>query len=447
LHLAAGAVLLASPRPEDYPPIKGREEGVERMVHSSLVTGVDLEDIGISGDGTIDGQGDPWWKLHDTIWKMRVEAKLPREAENPPGAPLKWPRPRTVNLIRCRDVVLDGVRLEDGPSYDVHLVYCEGARIERLTIRRKAGGMEMTGMGTGIAIDSSKRVRVLGCEIVHLSNAIGLKAGYNEDGRRVGISCDDVLIANCHMTGCMDGVAIGSETAGSIRNVLVTGCIIDKGRNGVHLRSPRGRGGVVENIRVCDVLFDELDGVAVNLSQFFDSVRMGYMKGGSARHDLEIARSRKAPVDASTPTVRNLVYSGLTMGKVAQVAVFEGLPERFARRLVLENVTAAEVEAGVCCSLAAELKIDNVSLGTVETAVVDAREVEQLEVHRVSSSRPRDGAPVVWLENVTGALIDGCRVNDAPTGYEWLRQEQCHAITVAANQLPVAPPLPPTAKR
>jgi polygalacturonase len=436
LHLAAGAVLLASQRPEDFPPIKGRDEGIERTIHSSLLTGIDLVDVGITGEGKIDGQGESWWKLHDVIWKMRLDAKLPREADNPAGAPLKWPRPRTVNLIRCRDVVLDGVSFRDGPFYDVQIVYCEDVRIERLTLRRVTGtGTGMTGTGTGIAIDSSKRVHIHGCEIAQLGNGIGIKSGYNEDGRRVGISCEDVLVAGCHLTGCGDGVALGSETAGNIRNVLVTGCIIDNGKNGVSVRGPRGRGGIVENFRACDLVFDDISGIAVYVSQFFDSVRMGFVKGGSARNDLEIARSRKVPVDAGTPTLRNLVFSGLTMGKVGQVALFEGLPERYARGLVLENVVAAEAAAGVCCTLAAEVKIDNLSVGALDTALVDVREVERLEIHRVSSSRPRDGAPVVWLDGVAGALVHGCNLSGAPAGYEWLRQEQCHDVTLTANHV------------
>jgi polygalacturonase len=46
--------------------------------------------------------------------KLRVDAKLPREAEHPPGAPLRWPRPRVINFMRCRDVLIDGITIRDG---------------------------------------------------------------------------------------------------------------------------------------------------------------------------------------------------------------------------------------------------------------------------------------------------------------------------------------------
>ena len=49
-----------------------------------------------------------------------------REAENPPGAPLRWPRPRVVNLTRCQGAVVSGVTIENSPSWSLHLVYCDG---------------------------------------------------------------------------------------------------------------------------------------------------------------------------------------------------------------------------------------------------------------------------------------------------------------------------------
>jgi hypothetical protein len=449
LHLAAGATLLASKRPEDFPPIKGRDEGIERTVYASLITAIDGEGVGVSGQGSVDGQGESWWKKHDEIWKMRVDAKLPREAENPPGAPLKWPRPRSLNFIRCRDVVVEGITFRDGPFYDLHLVYCQDVVLEHLTIRRLTGtGTGTTGTGTAIAVDSSKRVRIGGCEIAMVGNGIGIKSGYNEDGRRVNLPSEDILITGCHLSGCGDAVAVGSETAGSIRNVLVTECIIDKGRGGVTIRSPRGRGGTVEHIRVCNVLFDDLTDVAVKVTHFFDSVRMGFFKGGSSRNDLEISRSRKAPIDEGTPTVRRLVFSGLTMGRVGQVALFEGLPERYLRGVVLEHVSASEATAGITCTLAAEVRVNNVDIGKLESAAVDAREVERLEIHRLSAARPRDPAiPVVWLENVNGAFVHGCGMGEGAPGYQWLRQEDCRRVTLAANDAPAAPAVAVTPPR
>jgi len=435
LHLAPGAALVASQRPDDFPTIKGREEGIERTVHASLLTGVDLEGVTITGPGTLDGRGETWWEAFDATWKMRLAAKLPREAENPAGAPLQWPRPRVINLIRCRDVLVEGLVIKDSPFYDLHFVYCQDVVVHAVSTRRR-----LPLHNTAMIVDSTKRVRISDCTLSTGGDGIGIKSGYNEDGRRVGLPSEDILITNCHFMNYGDsGIAIGSETAGGIRNVAIDNCTITDSLNGVFIRSPRGRGGTVEQIRVTNLVMDRITEAAIKVTHFFDSVRMGIIKGGSARRDPEIARSRKVSVNEGTPTFRNFSFSGLTLGKVRDLAVIEGLPERFIRGIVLEDIAAAQASAGISCSLAAEVRIGNVALNVVESAAIDAREVERLEVHRLSCPRPRPETPVVWLENVAGAFVHGCSVGHVGASYEWLHQDQCRSVTLAGNDVPPSP--------
>src|SRR4029434_1980373 len=83
LHLMECATLLGSTRCEDYPPVKGRDEGIERTVHAALLMGTDLVDVAITGKGAIDHRGEGWWKADQATRKMRVDANMPREAEHP----------------------------------------------------------------------------------------------------------------------------------------------------------------------------------------------------------------------------------------------------------------------------------------------------------------------------------------------------------------------------
>jgi hypothetical protein len=436
LHLEAGAVLLASPRPADYGSVRGRDEGVERDVYASIVTGVDLVNISITGDGLIDGQGEAWWRADDVVRKARLDAKLAREAENPAGLSLRWPRPRAINLIRCKDVIIEGVTIKDSPSINVHLVYCEDVVIDHLCTyqQRIARGTD------GVQIDSSKRVRVIDSSISAGADCIAIKSGYNQDGRRVNKPTEDVLIAGCHLFHSMgSGVALGSETAGSIRNVLVSNCVIDDCLSGMHIRSPRGRGGVVERLRVSNVVMDGIREMALKISQFYDTINMeGYFatRAGPGRSNLEIARSRKAPVDEGTPTLRDLAFVGLTIGQAREVALIEGLPERFIRGLVLQDIAAPRVAGGIACALAAEVCISNVTLGGLEGPAVDAREVERLELYRLRCPQPHPGVPAVWLENVAGAFVHGCDVGDPGGGAPWLRDQQTQGLVLAGNRAP-----------
>jgi hypothetical protein len=441
LHLMAGATLLGSTRFDDYPPTMGRDEGIERTIHAALLMGRDLTDLAITGQGTIDHQGDGWWKADQATRQLRVDAKLPREAEHPPGAPLKWPRPRVINLVRCKQVDIEGLTLIDGACWNVHLVYCEDVNVQGLTIfqRREARGTD------GVVVDSSKHVRISNCSISSGSDCIALKSGYNEDGRRVGLSCEDVVISNCHMPhSSASGVAIGSETTGSIRDVVVNNCVMNDCLSGMHVRSPRGRGGVVERIRVSNLVIDNVTEMAIKLSHFFDSIRMegryGLYPTAGRRNNPETARSRRVAVDQGTPCFQDFEFSGLMLGRMRDVALLEGLPERFIRGISFQDIVARQAKAGIYCSMVAEISISNLTVGSMETPAVDARDVERLEVHRLRCPTPSPAAPAVWLENVADAFVHGCYVGSGAPGYEWLRQQQSHTVTLADNSAPVKTP-------
>ena len=150
-------------------------------------------------------------------------------------------------------------------------MYCQDATID---------GLNMAGLQAqdccGIIIDSCKQVRIANCSLASGADCIGIKSGYNEDGRRVGLPSEDIVVTNCNLThSYAAGIAIGSETAGGIKNVAISNCVITNCKNGVHIRSTRGRGGVVERVRVSNVVMDRLDGSAIVMVQFFDSIFQG----------------------------------------------------------------------------------------------------------------------------------------------------------------------------
>jgi hypothetical protein len=441
LQILSGATLVASQRFDDFPAMPGRHEGIERTVHGALLVGVDLVDVTIGGTGTLDGQGQPWWLAADITMKMRADLKLPREAESPPGAPLKWPRPRMVNFIRCRGVVVEGLTVKDSPSWNLHFVYCEDVAVTRVTLLGKdARGTD------GVVVDSSKRVRISSCVLGSGADCVSIKSGYNEEGRRIGLPSEDIVVTACNMFySYSSGVAIGSETSGGIHDVLVSDCVMRNCRTGVSVRSPRGRGGVVERIRVTGVTMDQISEMAIKVSNYYDSVRMEGRLGWRiqlGRRNLEIARSRTAAVDATTPLFRDFSFSGLSLGQVPAVALIEGLPERFIRGVRIEDVSALGCSSGVACTMASEVSIGNLTVGTLEGPALDARSVLALEAFRIRCAHPNRQQPVLWLENVAGAFIHGCDMGDAADGFEWMHQEASRSVTLADNRVP-APPRPP----
>jgi polygalacturonase len=419
LHIEAGATLLASQRFQDFPPIDSRSEGIERKCYASLLTGLDLENVTITGRGVLDGQGPPWWAAHETTRNMRLARRLPREAENPAGAPLKWPRPRVINLVKCERVLVSGLTVTNGPCWNFHFVYCQDLVVD---------GVSMTGLQAehidGIIVDSCKNVRISNCCLGSGSECIGLKSGYNEDGRRVGIPCEDVVITNCHLFFSFGAaIAIGSETAAGIRNVSISNSTITSCRNAIHVRAPRGRGGVVERIRASNLVIGKVDEAALLVSHFYDSVRMGsfFGEGPSPKGNPETDRELKLPAGEGTPTFRDLVFSGISLGECADVAVVEGLPERFIESVTFDHVEAKQAGGGISFRRARDVTIEAFTVDPREGAAVAARDVEGLEVYRLKSRRPATRTPLVQLDAVAGALVHGCQV--PRTGGAFVQQQ------------------------
>jgi hypothetical protein len=433
LHVAAGATLLASQRFEDFPPIQGRWEGIERTTYSSLLTGEDLEDVVLSGAGLLDGQGPPWWEAFGTTRKLRLDRGLPREAPDPPEAPLKWPCPRIVNLIRCQRVAIRGLRFENAPSWSLHLLYCQDVVVEDLNMI----GLHAQ-LASGLVVDSCKRIRISNCAIGSGADCIGLKAGYNEDGRRVGLPCEDIIISGCQFFDSNSaGVAIGSETAAWIRNVTISNCTMTNTRTMFHFRSTRGRGGGIERVRVVGCVGDRLAQAAIVLLPFFDSVRWEtYMTGlPMLKSNPETNRQAAVPASEGTPTFRDISFSGLTVGAAPDLATIEGLPERFIHKISLTDITAGSMVGGVSCVNAQDVFIGGLSLQIRARPAVAAAHVQHLEVAglRAEQAQAATPPPVVYLDNVSDAFIHGCNV---PAGAELVHAagQSNRDVTVTGNK-------------
>jgi polygalacturonase len=442
LHLCAGAILLASERFDDFPAIDGRFEGIERKIHAALLTGERLENVSITGGGLIDGQGASWWEAFDVTQKMRIARGLTREAPNPPEAPLRYACPSLITLIRCQRVRIAGIAFENSPLWNVNLAYCQDAVVD---------GVSMVGlhsqMSCGVYIDSCKRVQVTGSAIASGSDCIGLKAGYNEDGRRVGIPCEDIIISNCHLYDSFaSGVAIGSETAAGIKNVTISNCVIENCRAAFYLRSTRGRGGGIERVRVSGCIAEGVRDSVIIVRPFWDSVRsLGYTAAPGPRNTVETDRETSFPVNDGTPTFRDLDFSGISVGTTNSLAVIEGLPERFIQNVSIDQVSVTHTRLGVSCRNVAGLHLGRLRLDPHEGPLVSAHNIEHLAVGALFRGASRSVEPMVELENVAAATIDGCPGADPVR----LRGSANRDVVIAGARpaLAEASPPPPASRR
>lgn len=308
LNLDAGAVILFSNDPKDYTVVFSRWEGVERDVYSSCIYGDGLENIAITGRGILDGQGAYWWKV------FRDKTVL-------------YPRPKLISFQNSNNVLIEGVKLIDSPSWTINPIRCENVTIDKVSILNPADSPNTD----GIDPDSCKNVHISNCHIDVGDDCIVIKSGTEDTPERV--PCENVTITNCTMVHGHGGVVLGSEMSGDIRNVTISNCVFEGTDRGIRFKSRRGRGGVVEDIRVNNIVMkDVLCPFILNLYYFC----------GPRGMDKYVWDKNPYPVTEETPAFRRIHFSNITARDIRSAAGFlYGLAEMYVEDITFENIDIA----------------------------------------------------------------------------------------------------------
>lgn len=418
-EVLSGATLLGSTNFADYPIIPGWWEGLERTIYASMITGVDLENVAITGHGTLDGQGavwlDAWRKTQDLREKLGLKG---REPENPAGSPLPWPRPRMINLYRCRRVLIRGLSIHDSPSWTVHPVLCEDVYIEGLTIFNPPHSWNTD----GIDPESCRNVRISNCYISTGDDCIMLKSGYKQIPGKPFLPTENVAVTNCTFNAGGCGVGIGSETAGGVRNIAISNCVCDGTTCGLYFRTARGRGNVVENVSAVNVVMRNLEDTGIVFSMFYE----------------DEDRNTAHPVDVRTPVFRNFHCSDILLDGAKVAVVAEGLPESPIQGLSLENVFVNAAEDGISCYQVHGFSLSNAVLNTDRGPSVGCKNVTDLELVRVRSPKSEPKVPAIVMEGVHGAVVQSCSASKSSPALVQLKGEGNRDVTLALNR--VSPP-------
>lgn len=414
-HLSPGTVLAGTEDFSAYPIIRGRWEGIERDIHASLITALDAKNVSVTGSGTIDGRGAPWWVAARATRQMRRDRGIEgREPPNPPDAPLAYPRPRVVYLQNCRNVRLSGFTAINSPSWTIHPVYCDDVVIDGLTLLAPDDSPNTD----GIDPDSCRNVRISNCRISCGDDAIIMKSGYNEDGRRVGRICENIVISNCVIGSGVAAIGIGSETSGGVRNVTVSNCVFENTEYGLRVKSARGRGAVVENFRASNIVMRNITEIALSITTYYD----------------DRARTPK-PADETTPTFRNIEWSNLIIEGTEQVAMIDGLPEQLLEGVNLDRVTVRDAARGISATLVDGLTLSNWNLEVARGPTVDIAQTRELDLTSIKVRRPAPASPVISLTDIAGAHIRGCTATADTAAFLQLSGPDNRDIVLQSNHL------------
>lgn len=370
LHLSAGATIVFVPDPAAYlPPVLVRWGGMECLNYSPLIYARDCDSIGVTGTGTLRGQGAGWWSWEaeeraalSALYQMVLDGRPPEQRQL-----LESPhrlRPQFIAPVNCTNVLLEDFSIaEGGPGRTIHLTYCRSVIVRRLSIEVPDGPGN-----DGIKIDSSSDVLVEDCTLRTHGNCISLKSGLNEDGWRVARPSERVVVRRIRAKGGDAGLMVGSATSGDVRDVLVHDCQFDQLAVGIRLRAARGRGGVVENVHVRDI-------------------QMGRITSDAIRMDLESTQ-------LLSPSPRPPVFRKVRISKVscldAETAVrIWGLPDKHFQDIRLEDVTIA-AGRGLQCDAVQKIDLVNVNIVPVVGPVLSLNDSQEVLIEGLRHA-PQEG--------------------------------------------------------
>src|SRR5215471_15909511 len=124
-------------------------------------------------------------------------------------------RPSFIRLMESKNVLIEGLRFTGSPMWTVHLLYTDNAVVRDLIIETYPGVH-----ADGIAVDSSRNVRISNCYIDTGDDGIVINAGKDADGLRVNRPSENISITGCTVHRAHGAVTLGSETSGWIRNLV-----------------------------------------------------------------------------------------------------------------------------------------------------------------------------------------------------------------------------------
>ena len=373
LELEAGAVILGSGDSADYPQhdsvwSPGRKE------MSSLIFAENADDITIRGRGTIDGQGQIWWRRMG--WPDRL--KIPRDQRTPAElaemAKMSGGRPGLINLIRCKNVVLEQVHLVNSGAWTVHPLMCEFVRVDGVTIENPVPSPNTDGINP----QSCRNVQISNSRIDVGDDCVTLKSGIDEVGRRMGKPDENITITNCVMLRGHGGVTIGSEMSGGVRNVVVGNCVFQGTDIGIRMKSQRGRGGVVEGFTASNIVMQDVR-EAFTITTFYT--------GADKPTDV-------FPVNEGTPIFRDLHFSNIAARGSKSAGQITGLREMPIQDVTFSNVHI-QAQTGFKCTNAREIAFHDVIIDTAQGPLLSLVNCSGVDTGGLRTLSKHEGTPLV----------------------------------------------------
>ncbi|PRD57357.1 glycoside hydrolase family 28 protein [Sphingobacterium gobiense] len=340
LDLQKGAKLVFGSNPDDYlPAVLTSWEGTFLYNYSPFIYAYQAENVAIIGEGVIDGNSEDTF----STWHAKQKPSQTRSRKmNHEDTPIEervfgaghYLRPHLVQFFECKNILIEDVTLSNSPFWCVHLL-----KSENITARRvKFDAFNKN--NDGFDPEYSKNILIEDIDFNNADDNVAIKAGRDHEGRKTGITSENIIIRNCRFKG-LHGVVIGSEMSAGVQNVFVENCTFGGYcKRGIYLKSNPDRGGFIRDIYVNNVEFGEVEDC------FFIT---SYYHGEGSDHETDI---------------RDIFVDDLRCNKVRNAAlVIQGYPTKKVSDIHFSNIQIDTAKTAVSFTNAENIVFNNLIIG------------------------------------------------------------------------------------
>ena len=274
LHLEKNALVVFSPDKSLFLDKNPNASRVYPCIRASKRT-----NIAITGQGILDGNGQQWrpvkrGKVSDVEWKQYMEMGgqvtekgdlwYPWHMKNGyadiADDPVKQESMRNdlIRLTDCKNVLIEGVIIQNAPKFHLHPCYCENVIIDGVTVRSEWNVQN----GDGIDLSDCHQALIVNSTVSVGDDGICMKSGKPSKSHAIS-GCEDIIVQDNVVNHAHGGFVFGSETAAGMRRMVVRHNTFSGTDVGLRFKSSLDRGGRSEKIFISDIMMNDIASEAI----------------------------------------------------------------------------------------------------------------------------------------------------------------------------------------
>ncbi|MCI5083078.1 MAG: glycoside hydrolase family 28 protein [Saprospiraceae bacterium] len=349
LHLEEGSEIRFSTDPKDFlPMVHTSFEGTELMNYSPLVYAYGKKNIALTGKGVLNGQANNenwwWWCGKDVYgWKdgmphQRNESSRPRlvkmAEENVPVEERTFGedhylRPTFVEFFDCKNILIKDVKIVNAPFWVMHPIKSENITVDGVTVESHGPNND------GCDPEYCKNVVIKNCYFNTGDDCIAIKSGRNEDGRRVGIKSERIVVKDCKMIDGHGGVVMGSEISAGVSDVFVENCVMDSPNldRAIRIKTNSRRGGTVENVYVRNLEVGQVKEAVLKVNMFYATYN-----NQQGEHIPNVRNIQLEKINVKNGGYYGILAKGYQESPIKGITFKEVIIEKVDEAFSLENV-------------------------------------------------------------------------------------------------------------